>query len=277
MRIIKIKLTHLHVEEWFRLLCDLLELIPLYGASKLGIAKLLALLIPLRERADKLLVILRKSVHTEEMKNADKERDTSFRGLYNVVKAYRHLPLAADKETAKQLFVLLSGYRKLVLNSGYAEESAALYNLLQDLKGKYAPDVSQLGLGQWVANLEAAEQKFLAFRSERTKEDIEKPVEHLDGIRKEVDALYRSITEVLYAQLVADGLGGDVAVDPDSLRTGIYEDDIPPEQTGNVVYNFVIAWNQILKRYNAQLAAREGRRAKEKETEDDEPDEPMED
>jgi hypothetical protein len=272
MRIIKCNLTHLHAEEWYNLLTDLLNLIPAYGAQNLGITALLALLTPLYERADKLLVVLRKSVHTEEMKKADGERDTFFRGLYDVVKTSRRLPLEADREAAERLFVLLSGYRKSILNSSYSEESSALYNLLQDLQGKYAPDITRLGFGKWVDNLEATEQKFLLYRSRRTQEDIDKPVERLGEVRKEADALYHSLIDVLYARLLADGLGGEMAIDPESLKTGACEADTPQEQRGNIVYNFVIAWNRILKRYSNLLAQRAGRRAKEKETETDESD-----
>ncbi|MDR2810019.1 MAG: DUF6261 family protein [Tannerellaceae bacterium] len=273
MRIAKLNLSHLRTEEWFNLYADLLEQVPIYGADKLGIADLIALLIDLHNRADKVLIVLRKSVHTAEMEKADKERDAFFRGLLDVVKTSRRLPATADKEAAERLYVLLSGYRKFVLNSGYSEESSALYNLLQDLHEKYAADITLLGLGKWVNNLDLAEQKFLSYRSQRTKEEIDRPVERLDEIRKETDILYRSSMEILYAKLVVSGLGGDVVVDPESLKTDIYEDSIPQEQRGNVAYNFVIAWNHILKKYSNLLAARAGRKAKGKKPEPDEPDE----
>jgi hypothetical protein len=274
MQIIKLQLTHLRNEEWFSVFAKFRELAPLYGDENLGITDLLARLEPLHDKADKLLLILHKSVHTDEIVSADKERDQIFRGFFEAVKASRKLVAAADKDAAERLYILLSSYRKSILRSSYDEESSALYNLLEDLrKKKYAPDITQLGLGRWVDNLRTAEQKFQASYAARTKEEIGKPVERLEEVRKQTDALYRSITDVLYAKLMADGLGGDVIVDPDDLKTGAYDSTVPDEHKGNIVYNFVIAWNRILKHYTNLLATRVGRRAKDKEPLPDETDE----
>jgi hypothetical protein len=81
----------------------------------------------------------------------------------------------------------------------------------------------------------------------------------------------------IYAQLLADGLGGDVDIDPEDFKDGAYESTVPSEKRGNIVYNFVVAWNIILKKYATMLAARAGRRAKAKDqTTEDEPETPME-
>jgi hypothetical protein len=163
------------------------------------------------------------------------------------------------------------------VGGSYAEESSAVYNLLQDLKKKYAADITLLGFKKWVDALDAAETAFLAARTERTKEDIGKPKEHLKDIRQRVDDLYKGITEILHAKLLADGLAGDILVDPEDLNTGAYDSTVPKEQRGNIVYNFVIAWNEILKKYHNLLATRAGRRAKSDEPDPDEPDSPPED
>lgn len=274
MKVNTVHLAHLRAEEWFGLQSDFLNLVPVYGADNLGIAKLLARLVPLHQKADKTLEVLRKSVSTPGMVKMDKKRDACFRGLRDIVRASRHLLDEADRQAAERLLVLLSSYRRSALNTSYAKKSAALYKLLQNLHAGYAADVSRLGLGKWVENLDAVEQKFLGYRADRTREDLEKPVELLRIVRKEADAIYYSIISVLYARLVADGLGEDVIVDPDSLKTGVYESDVPEEQRGNITYNFVIAWNRILRKYSDLLAVRKGRRAKDKETETgtDEPD-----
>ena len=277
MDIDRLNLAHLHNEEWFGVYVDLFAEVPKYGAANLGIAELLARLLPLYQTADKLLLTLQKSSYTEKIVQADKDRDSAFRSLTDAVKAALGLPLEADRDAAYRLQILLASYRKSVLDSSYAEESNALYNLLEDLGRKYAADVTLLALGKWVNSLRAAEEKFQTFRSERTQEDVGKPVEELRKVRRQMDALYHSIVGVLHARLMADGLGGDVAIDPESLKDGVYESNIPSEQRGNIVYNFVIAWNRILKKYENLLATRAGRRAKEKEKEQEQqPDEPAE-
>jgi hypothetical protein len=76
---------------------------------------------------------------------------------------------------------------------------------------------------------------------------------------------------------LADGQGGDVVVDPEDLKIGPYEDSVPEILRGNVMYNFVIVWNETVKKYHALLAARAARKEKEDGTDsDDESDRPAE-
>ncbi|MDR0749578.1 MAG: DUF6261 family protein [Tannerellaceae bacterium] len=75
-----------------------------------GIKELFDKFTPLYQKADGLLVVLRKSVLTKELEAADKKRDELFRGFYAVVKGSQK-QLAADKQKAAE----------------------RLYNLLQDL------------------------------------------------------------------------------------------------------------------------------------------------
>jgi hypothetical protein len=240
--------------------------------------RLFALLIVLYDKADGLLEILAKSAHTEKIQKADNDRNAVYRGLYDVVKASRRLLAVASKDAAERLFILLSTYRKKIVRSSYAEASSAIYNLLQDLQGTFAADITLLGFGKWVTDMEAAEENFQTLYEQRTQESVDKPKEHLRDVRKQVDAYYRSISEILYARLLADGLGDDVVVDPNDLKTGPYEDGTPEEEKGNITYNFVLAWNEVLKKYHTMLAARAGRKGKEKDPElEDDSDQPKED
>jgi hypothetical protein len=278
MKVLKIDMKRLRNEEWFNIYSELTGLIPAYGAQTLGIADLLALLIPLHDKTDQLLEIVHKSTYTKELKEADKERGTLFKGFYGVVKNSLRLPADADKAAAERLFVLLSSYRKTAVGGSYAEESSAMFNLLQDLRRSYAADIALLGVGKWVQNLEVIEQKFTDFRDARDKEQAAKPTEHLKRIRPQVDALYKNMMDVLYARLVVDGLGGDVDFSPEDLKTGPYEENVPEELKGNVAYNFVVAWNFVVRRYRTMLAERAGRKVKEENPpEPGEGDQPVED
>ena len=260
MKTIPIKLTALHNEEWLGLMLDFKLLAVFFGVAALGIGDLFSPLILLFEQADKLVVVLRKSVLTLELEKADKQRDGFFRGLCEVVKGSQQQPVADKQKAAIRLNNLLNGYHKSISKGNYAEESPAIYNLLQDLKGAYAADVALLALGEWVTALDQAEQEFQSVRAERSRESAAKPHGDLRKIRAQVDALYHAIIALLDGKLLAAGLGGDVDVDPDSLKDGIYESDVPDHLRGNIAYNFVIAWNETLKKYHNLLAQREGRR-----------------
>jgi hypothetical protein len=282
MKFIPINLKKLHNEEWFDLFITFRKLILKYGIQILLVTDLMGLLNPLLNKADRLLLILRKSALTEDLKNIDKERNALFRGLFEGVKALRSLPPGNEKKAAaEQLFILLSGYKNNILEGSYSEESGAIYNLLQDLHGTYAAPISLLALTPWVDLLDDAEQRFQTVYAERTQENVSKPKEHLKVVRAEADTLYRGILDRIYTQLLGSGLGGDVLVDPEDLKTGIYDDDMPEEQKGNVPYNFTIEWNEMLKKYHALLAARAARGKKDEEDEfpdeeEDDDDDPLE-
>jgi hypothetical protein len=75
------------------------------------------------------------------------------------------------------------------------------------------------------------------------------------------------MANVLDAQLLADGLGGYTADEPDddadddARKTG--RDDAPGSHE-HPAYDFVIAWNVIVRKYRNLLQQRAGRRAKSK-------------
>jgi hypothetical protein len=252
-------------------LISLKVLIEKFGAAALGIADLFALLLPKITKADQLLVVLHKSTHTAEIEKAVRERDSLFRALYEVIKQARVLTDADRQEAAESLYVLAAQYRPVILHKSYPESAGAVYNLLQDLRSnRYAPAVSLLGLGQWIDPMEAASRRFQSYWDERQQESIDKPKEHLAELRAEVDEICKSIMERLYSKLLADGLGGDVVIDPDSLKDGVYESDTPDHLRGNIVYNFAIAWNESLKKYHNLLAQRTGQLAKKQDEEEEE-------
>jgi hypothetical protein len=59
---------------------------------------------------------------------------------------------------------------------------------------------------------------------------------------------------------------GDIVVDPEALDDEDHEAGGNKDLYGNVTYNFVIAWNEEVKKYRNLLAQRAGRRAGKKET-----------
>jgi hypothetical protein len=277
MKTIRIPLRSLHNGEWFELLTNFKNEVLSFGANKLGVKDLYDLLLSLYDAADKALLTLRKSVYTKEIEEADKKRDELFQGFYGTVKSARKQPNAAKQKAAERLYNLLKGYQKPIASGSHAGESAAIYNLVEDLRTKtYDLDVTLLGLGEWVTAINQAEESFLAFAALRNDESFAKPKEDLRKIRAEADVLYTAMMNLLDAKLLADGLGGDVSVDPESLDTSIHDgnEGFAPEKHGNITYNFVVSWNEVVKKYHNLLQQRAGRRAKK---EDDDNSEPIED
>jgi hypothetical protein len=265
MKTKKIRFSALRNEELFGFYTEFKGLVEHFGASVLGLVKLFAEFVSLYVKADNLLLVLRASTYTHELEAADKKRDDVFRGLSDMVRGALRHPDEAKQKAAERLSLLLKGYRKAVLEESYIAESSALYNLLQDLGGDYKADVALLGFTDWVKAIKEAEQAFLDIREKRATESYNKPKSDLRLIQNKMNGLYTAMINMLDAQLLGDHLGGDVDVDPEDLdNEGHFdgEEDQSHELHGNVPYNFVVAWNERLKKYHNLIAQRAGRRGK---------------
>jgi hypothetical protein len=268
MRVERIHLQHLYNNEWHELHTDFKATAAKYGPETLRIGELWEPYLTHLSKADKNLIKIDKSIHTAEMKAADKERDLLVTGFHRAVKISLNLPDAAKKDAAKRLLNIVHPYKVQAIKVGYAAESSLIDNLLRKLND-YTADITLLALDGWVSSLRETEEKFNTFRSKRLKESIGKPKEKIKAIRLQVDGYYRSMIDIIYARLLADGLGGKVVVDPESLDTVDREDNdpTPPFLRGNPVYNFVIEWNTFMRSYRSTLAARTTRTAHKKQHE----------
>jgi hypothetical protein len=222
------------------------------GPEKLGIDGLLDMMLVHYNQAKQLQRVIRKSVLTEQIQKAGRERRRLFRALYQALKTSRVLPLKEERDAARRLFVLFAGYRGSALGSSISEESSAIDSLLQELRGKYAADVALLKIENWVNGLEDAETNFKDSYKERAQKDVERPVGQLRKIRIRTDAIYKNITNVLHARLLEDRLDGRTVADP--------------EEADDPVYKFVIDWNESVKEYRDMIATRAGRRRAKEQT-----------
>ncbi|MDR1357100.1 MAG: DUF6261 family protein [Tannerellaceae bacterium] len=268
MKILRFQQHRLKNEEWFEFYTYYKRYVDRYNDSKLGITEIYEAFMKLYRTVDRILQALRKSYFTTQLKDADKGRDNGFRNLYSVVKSFQGFPDAAKKDAALHLTNLLHSYQKNILQGSYAEESASIYNLLQDIYGDaYAADVDLLELIPWIKAMENAEKAFLALWEKRTQEEIAKPKENLADYRKQMDAAYSDMAKVIDAALIATGVGGDIVVDPESLDYASHDgkEEFDPTKHGNIPYNFVFAWNETVKKYRNLIAQRTGRNNKDTE------------
>ena len=272
MKVTKVNRPQLHNEEWFGKDVDFKKEVEFFGADNLGIKEQFDLFIPLHTKSDIHLELLRKSVYTQDMKKADKDRGLSFLSMDQITNHVLMMEgVDTDKKTAAtRMQNLLAQYKHHGIKGGYNEESSGIYNLLQDLDAHYTAEVNLLGLAGWVESLRRAETRFLEARTLRARETADKPQEPLQEIRRKVDTLYTGMVNILETKLVVAGLGGDVVIDADDLKDGVYESDVPDHLRGNITYNFVIRWNVYAKQYRDLLAARSGRAKKKQEDSTDE-------
>jgi flagellar biosynthesis chaperone FliJ len=173
-----------------------------------------------------------KSNITEKRHYADKERDTLFRGMVNAVKSAQNHFDSNVTEAAGRLNILFNTYGN-VARKPYNEETAALNNLLSELKGKYASDVATLKLEDWVNELEIKNRKFDSLMKERFSELEQRTELKAKAVREEVDKAYHAITKQINALMLVE-------------KSPVYE-------------TFIHQLNVRIEEYRLRLAQRKGR------------------
>jgi hypothetical protein len=267
MKVLRFNKTLLRNEEWFKFFTDYFEHADTYGASKIGLSTLYPELRSDYDSADLVLQTLRKSYYTTQIEAANTVRTDAFRSLYGIAKGFQGDPTAKNKDAAMHLFNLLQSYYKNIVQGSYSEESASIYNLLDDLNNEsYDDNIELLGLANWVQALRTSNNAFLNLWDVRAQEEIEKPKENFYVIRKQMDTIYNGMVTILDSQLISAGLGGDVVVEPKSLDKADHESGhkFDPTKDGNITYNFVVDWNTIVKKYRNLASQHTGRKDKDK-------------
>ena len=106
---------------------------------------------------DKYFVLSQKSLLTDEIIKADRERDTLFAGYRTAAKGFLNMPVADLAKHAHQLWQHLVDYAidpKMQLE----RETGLITNLCTDLAGEYATQVQALGLKPYVDGAENSQR-----------------------------------------------------------------------------------------------------------------------
>jgi hypothetical protein len=271
MKIIRIASDKLRNEEWFQFATEFVHTVEKYGVNVLQLYGFLPTFIALLEQADELLEVIRKSTFTKEIEDADKERDRIFIGFYAYIKALRNQLSLTRNEAAEKLYVLFRQYNKPIRYGSKAQESGAIYNLLEELEGRHQADVALLGLSEWTIALREAETHFLSLYNERVEENLDKPNADLREVRRSATASYTAMLSIIDAGLLIGGFGDTPAPDEEDDENASGGDNGSGSEgrtdtASATVYNFAIEWNERLRYYRNILAHRHGQKKAAEET-----------
>jgi hypothetical protein len=198
----KISAYLLHVEEYFQFIKEFIS-----EGIKAGIPALLPELFAELEKlhlmADEVLETVRKNVLTGKIEKVDGERETVFSGFRAIVKGLQSHYDPKMSEAAMNLIPVFNTYGKLT-KKNYAEETALLYNFIQEMEGKYAQYVATLGLAGWVTKLKELNETCGELLMDRTVQASEKPKYTMKEIREKMDACYGDIVRCLEVKTITD-------------------------------------------------------------------------
>ena len=236
MNIPKVKLNRLRNEEFFQFFTDVKELIEANGIES-SISGEYQKLLSLYNDLDDVMLQVRKSSYTSEIEDIDNLRDMVFSGFRDTVKAFQSHFDENKQRAATKLMLVFNTYGNM-RHKGYAEETAAVYNFVQDMQDKYAVEVATLNLQEWIAKLDEHNNKFKTLMNARDTEKSLKPKQRVVDIRKDIEACYGNIVRCIE---VATILNSEHTLTP-----------------------FINELNSKIDRYKNVLALREGRIAAKK-------------
>jgi len=180
---------------------------------------------------DKYLVLSQKSLLTDEIAHADKERDTLFTGYRTAVKGFLNMPIAALAKNARELWQHLADYA-IDPQMQLERETGLITNLCTDLVGKYATQVQALGLKAYVDALKTANERVETLLVQRTTDNSTKVVGALRTAREASDKAFRNLSKVVNALAIL-GNPADYAAFIDFMNTLIkrYKEQAIPTST----------------------------------------------
>jgi hypothetical protein len=225
--------SHQRNDEHFQRHATVIKLVVKYGADVLKVA----LEFPVYEaafvREDEAFKRVVKSLHTEEMQEEDTARDNILRAMRKINDAAL-LHFNEDVSTAAKRLKILYDTFGNVIDKPIYEETSAITNMLQELRGTYAADVAKTGVGEWVVELEIHNTRFENFSSARVEEEANKTHLVMKQCRIQTDAAYHNMVKKIDAMFTIDG--------------------------ADVHRDFITELNLVTEKFRNAMAQREGRR-----------------
>ena len=153
---------------------------------------------------DRCLAISRKSLMTEDIRQADSTRDDIYRSLRQAISGFAQAPVLDVARAAKTLALCMNSYA-IKPSMQLDRETGLLHNFIADLETKYAAEVTKLGLTLYVAPLKEANAKVEQFIVGRTTAQSAIIAGELRAARLATDAAYRHLVKFVNALAMVSG------------------------------------------------------------------------
>ena len=184
------------------------------------------------------------TVHTEQMKELDRQRDTLLTNLFGIVRVQLKSPVQAVKEAAKKLDKALGVYVGIQRKAADAK-TAEVRGLLKDLE-RFSAEMTALGLAPVTAELKAVNEKFQTVYNERQVKVVDAKLPPLVEVRSQTDAVFNAVCHYIEA----------------SYLLAATEDDRPPierlvDQINQEIDHFKTAYKQSAAQKRPSPAVKE--------------------
>jgi hypothetical protein len=149
------------------------------------------------------LALSRKSPLSDQIHQADAERDIYLQSLRHTAGLDLHIAELADPAT--QIIQLFTDYHSLTSSNNLADESGILLNFVADLEGKAAGAVAALGMESMVRKLKTANDRVVELMKQRDEEKSQQTVGIMRQTRQQTDVAFHNLVEMVDALVVVEG------------------------------------------------------------------------
>lgn len=249
MNALRFRMASLRDEEYFQFMTELKILLEEIGVDEmeLNIDPLYRIFLPYWHQLDLLIKSYRKSEYTKKLAEADTIRDNAYRGLVLFVRAYHYSVSGTNIEAAERMQFVIDNYGDFRKKS-YNEQTAAVYNLLEDLTERCSAEITQLHAQEWISDLRMVNTLFEQLMNERYDEAAETPIYTMREVRAKLNEVYYNIIRSI-------------------------EIVISYAENKTVQIEFLTRLNERITYYKNTLSTRKGRSDAQKEKEEEEEEE----
>ena len=153
------------------------------------------------------LKLSRKSLLTDDIAEADAQRDALYSGYKKAVEGFLNMPVEAMAKAAKELNQHIIDYQ-IDTKAQMDKETGMLVNFIEDLEKKYNEQVAALALTPFVTSLKAANERLRTLTEQRTDERTGITVGATTKARKATDDAYRMLVKWVNALTLVEGEEG---------------------------------------------------------------------
>ncbi|MDP4240060.1 MAG: DUF6261 family protein [Bacteroidota bacterium] len=204
MKIKNLHLSCLRNNEHFQFQTGFKELIELLTAAMLKIEESFTDFLLVYIKENEILEEINQSNISDDLFDADNNRDITFRGMLEVIKSAATHFRPEVRQASARLQAFFNLYANLSVKS-FDDQTAAIDKFVEDLVGKYAVDVATVGLAEWVSELKIKNLTFDSLKKSRYSEKASQLQLLIKQVRTEVDAAYQAITDRVNALIEVEG------------------------------------------------------------------------
>lgn len=187
-----IVLQPLRNSEYIQFLTDILNIVSKNNPKTLNVSAQYDLLLTATDNVEKLFKISQASLVTAEIEALDKRRDDAINGISLQVQSLVYSADPGINQHGKTLNAHLALFGSSIARENYQSETTILRNIVNDWKNKpeLQEAVKALNLGNWLNELESANNDFNQAYIKRNEELAAAPTEKLRELRNIANNLY---------------------------------------------------------------------------------------